>query len=176
MKSKLLNRFWIMLAVLGALTIMPDWANSAPDDVARIEGTIEKIKEASTTERQDGARYLTERQYAAMKLTDFIRSLDPSDREGISSGIVDDIAAFLRDEDGYIRYQAAAALGFIGVPTMRAVPALLEALKDVQFGSRSMAKNAQVSEADVIIGILIMLKICTPSPGDPRSACNYLLR
>jgi len=188
MERKLLGQFLkTLVIILTALIAVLDRTNGAPEDAAKIKSMIEKIKtEASPTKRQDGARHMTEKQYAAMKLKQFIRDLSPLDRGALDTNIVDDIASLLSDQDHVVRYEAAAALGFIGAPAKRVVPALLQALKDEQrrqlsdpglaFHGGAIRIGPAVSIEDVIVGTLEKLKVCNPSPdSSPRQACDYLL-
>src|SRR5262249_3758752 len=167
--------FRVMLVILAALTAMPDRARSAPEDVVIIKRMIDQIQKASPTRRPDGAESFTEKQFAANTLTNFIHHMDPSEREAVDPDTIDDIAALLSNQDHYVRYEAAAALGLIGAPAKRVVPALLHALKEAR--SREPRVSTGIGIEDVIVSELIRWNVCTPQPVILFSpACDYLLR
>jgi len=177
MQSKRPRRIWVALAVLAALTSWPDRTSSAPDNVVIIKEMIEQIKtSASPTKRQDGTEF-TEKQFAANTLTYFIMDMDPREREALDPGIIDDIAGLLGDQDIHVRYEAAAALGYIGEPARRAVPALLQALKEARSRTPKVSTGYGVEHA--IVFRLREWKVCIPPQPvfDPMlEACDYLLR
>src|SRR5262249_48789015 len=175
MQSKRSCRIWMALTVLAALTSWPDRTRSAPDNIAIIERMIEQIRNASPTKRLDGTEF-TEKQFAANTLTYFIMNMDPPEREALDLRIIDDIAALLQDQDSRVRYEAVVALGYIGEPARRTVPALLQALKEARSRAPRGASTG-VGTEDVIIFRLREWKICTPPLDvyDP-APCDYLLR
>jgi len=163
-----------MLVILAALTAMSDRARSAPEDVAIIKRMIDQIQNASPTKRLEGTGF-TEKQFAANTLTYFIMNMHPLEREALDPDTIDDIAALLSNQDHYVRYAAAAALGFIGAPAKRVVPALLQALKEAR--SRRPSVSTGIGIEDVIVSRLIEWNVCTPRPVIIFDhACDYLLR
>jgi HEAT repeat protein len=120
-------RWKVVLVLSAGLAIASAQAadTSAPaksgDAMAKIEAMIEKIR----TERS-----IDIRMDIAQQLSTLIGHLDHSDLLSLDSSVIDDIASLLTDRYDGVRMWAAAALGQIGAPAARAIPALERALKE----------------------------------------------
>jgi HEAT repeats len=120
-------RWRIVLVLLAASAVAYARATDTPapaksgDAMVKIEAMIEKIR----TERS-----IDIRMDIAQQLSTLIGHLDHSDLLSLDSSVIDDIASLLTDRYDGVRMWAAAALGQIGAPAARAIPALERALKE----------------------------------------------
>ena len=144
-------------------------ADNRDANMAAIKALLDSIR----VESSESARMKS-----ASDLEKIIRHMEIADRGAIEVDTIDAISALLSDADDYVVYMAAAALGHIGTPTAsRSAPALLKALREIQFGSKSAYRFVDVGSIDTIVGALQALKVCVPKPGENgRTACDYLLR
>ncbi len=170
MRRRLLNGLWLIMVMFAALAAMSSQVVGASDDGAKIQGIIEKIN----------SRELSIRRKAAEELEAFVWKIGVSNLEKLDSSVVDSIAVLLRDPDTYVRYQAAKVLALIGAPAKRAVPALLQALKEAHSNAGKTVDGSRVVRGlgieQVIVDALVDLGVCIPSPTvPPVSACDYLL-
>ena len=170
MRRRLLNGLWLKLIMFAALTVMPSQVIGASDDGAKIKGIIEKINSRDSSIRRK----------AAEELESLVWKIGVSNLEKLDPSVIDSIAALLRDPDSYLRYQAVKVLAVIGVPARRAVPALLQALKDAHSNAGKTVDGSRVAKGlgmeQVIVDALVDLGVCTPSPAvPPLSACDHLL-
>jgi hypothetical protein len=118
-----------------------------------------------------------ERSNLASQLRDLILRMDSSQLEMIDKNTVDKIALMLSDNSESVNYAAAIALGRIGKPAMHAIPALLGALREIEFGSRTYLQGVDYGSIDAIVDALTRLNVCVPaSRRVSRSSCDYLLR
>jgi hypothetical protein len=171
MRRRLPNGLWLTLITFAALTVMPGQVIAASDDGAQIKGIIEKVNSRDPAIRRK----------AAEELESFVWRMGVSNLEKLDPSVIDSIAALLGDPDTYMRYQAAKVLAVIGVPARRAVPALLQALKEAHSGVGKTVDGSRVAKGlgmeQVIVDALVDLEVCTPSPAvPPLSACDHLLR
>jgi hypothetical protein len=110
---------------------------------------VERIKLSSSN---------SERVSLASELKDLLWQMDRSELDVIDRNTIDQIALMLSDNNEATIYVAAFALGHIGKPASHTVPALLAALREIEFGSRSFYKNVDFGSIDTIVGALIKLK------------------
>jgi HEAT repeat protein len=109
-------------------------------------------------------------------LVTLVRDNERSVREEIATDTIDRLSRLLDDRSDAVRFEIALGLGFCGPAATRAVPQLLVALKEAQFGG-SVNRSASSTSADAIAATLEELKVCVPTPGpDLRGRCDYLLR
>jgi HEAT repeat protein len=108
---------------LGAFIYTLSATASGDELTVKIESIIDQIKtERSSTVRTD----------AAEKLSALLQHRDRSDIDALEARVIDDIAGLMSDRDDSIRCWGALALGQIGAPAERAVPALERALKEIE--------------------------------------------
>ena len=130
---------------------------------------------------------------ASTSLLEFVRSLDRADREALDPEVIDEIASLVDREDIRVRSDAESALADIGPPALRAVGALLRALRlaDERY-RRSLEADEHMrafvgSGWNIILGqpeqvtindALMRLGVCVPQ-GNAATAynvCDYLIR
>lgn len=111
------------ILLLAWFSAMSASASSRPerqsDTVANIERLITQIQ----TEQSPRIRW-----DLAQQLSDLVRRADPAD---INTDVIDHIAGLLSDRADFVRLWAAVALGNIGPPARRAIPALEKALSEL---------------------------------------------
>jgi hypothetical protein len=118
----------------------------------------------------------TQRGELAMRLSIFMRDMVEPNNEVIQVDTIDALSRLLEDQSDAVRFWVAGALQSSGPAAIRAVPRLLAALKEAEFGG-SVNRSASSTSADSISATLIKLKVCVPTPGpDLRGCCNYLVR
>lgn len=157
-------RFVILIALV-ALCFRNAAAQDSVD--AQVRSMIEKIQsEPSETQRAD----------LAMRLSLFmLEKVDPNP-EVIRVDTIDALSRLLEDRSDGVRFSAAGALLSCGSAASRAVPRLLAALKEAEFGG-SVNPSGSLTSADSISATLIKLKVCVPTPGpNLRGRCDYLVR
>jgi hypothetical protein len=129
-------------------------ADGATELTSKIELMIDHIKaERSSTVRTE----------VVQRLSAMLQHQDYSDVDILEARPIDDIAGLLSDRDDSVRYWAAMALGQIGPPAGRAVPALERALREVE-ASTSAIVAAKTSES----GIRFAVRTITGKPGSFR--------
>jgi HEAT repeat protein len=118
---------WILGICLYVLILPLAGAQESPPHATDFSsGKIESIvgKLHSEVDPLLRVQYAKELSHASFKASeDQLNSLNPR--------IIDEISSFLKDNNDLVRFHAAAALGDIGRPATRALPALEEALRDI---------------------------------------------
>jgi hypothetical protein len=156
------------LLILIALVALGFRGAAAQDSVdTQVRSMIEKIQsQSSETQRGDLAQRLS---------LFMIDTLEPNN-EVIQVDTIDALSRLLEDQSDEVRFWAAGALQHCGPAAVRAVPRLLAALQEAEFGG-SVNRSGSSTSADSISATLIKLKVCVPTPGpDLRGRCNYLVR
>jgi hypothetical protein len=156
------------LLILLALVALGFRGATAQDSVdTQVRSMIEKIQsQPSETQRADLAR----------RLSIFMRDVVGPNNEVIQVDTIDALSQLLEDQSDAVRFWAAGALHDCGPAAVRAVPRLLAALKEAEFGG-SVNAGGTLTSADSISGTLIKLKVCVPTPGpNLRGSCDYLVR
>jgi len=127
---------------------------------------------------QIGSEPDNNKRYAlADQLTKDVYGMNRSERDAFAPEVVDQIATFLNDDDELVRAFAANVLGQIGTPALRAVGALLKALREAERGSRKEYRNTDANAMDSIVAALVGLKVCVvPDEKYSRSSCDYLIK
>jgi hypothetical protein len=90
----------------------------------------------------------------AEQLSAFIQHRDQVDIDALDVKEIDDLAGLLSDKDDVVRFWAALALGHVGPPAIRVVPALERALKEVEPAPGSNIIGPDLSSASAIRGAL----------------------
>jgi hypothetical protein len=154
--------------ILLALVALGFRGAAAQDSVdTQVRSMIEKIQnQPSETQRGDLAK----------RLGILMRDTVESNYEVIQVDTIDALSRLLEDQSDEVRFWAASALRSCGPAAIRAVPRLLAALKEAEFGG-SVNRSGSLTSADSISATLEKLKVCEPTPGpDLRGRCNYLVR
>src|SRR5258705_6465299 len=114
-------RFFALLVLLpiALAAFSGSAAAQAPID-AEIASRVANIENAPDTDA---------RIESAAHLAEYIASRGPVEIANINPPIIDDMAQLLGDNEDWVRFYAAASLGFLGPSARPAIPALERALK-----------------------------------------------
>jgi HEAT repeat protein len=107
--------------ILQIIVLSAQTPESTADAMAKIKEMTERLR----TERSP-----MDRMEIGLRLSRLIRLQVQTSTAMLAPSLVDDLANLLRHEDDVVRYWAATALGQIGAPAARAIPALEQALKN----------------------------------------------
>jgi len=109
------------LAFAAATLAAPHGAQAAQLGIgAEVANRVASVEKATTADvRIESAAHLAE----------FIASRGPVEIANLDPPIIDGIARLLTDNDDWVRFYVAAALGFLGPSARRAIPALERALE-----------------------------------------------
>jgi len=133
------------LALAAATLAAPQGAPAAQLSIgAEVANRIASIEKASTTDA---------RIESAAHLAEYIASRGPVEISNLDPPIIDGMAQLLTDNDDWVRFYVAAALGFLGPSARRAIPALERALerteppKDILPGQTRMFSGITSAQA-----------------------------
>lgn len=163
----------VVFAVFASCGLTIGWCSKsvATEDgrATDIGSLIERVKSSAADDNERGS--------LAMQLSTLVVRMDRSQLDMIDKNTIDKLASLLKGDSDVVIYAAAIALGHIGEPAVYTVPSLLDALREIQFGSRSSYRDVDYGSIDAIVDALERLNVCKPtSRRVSRSSCDYLLR
>jgi hypothetical protein len=136
------SRLFCMLCIsIGMQTVSPTNAeNLVSGAAARIEANVRQIEvETDPILRREDAK----------RLPALLLHTEKSELANLSSRIIDRMASLLSDNDDVVRSDVAGALGLIGPPAKRALPALEVALKSITSSTLVTIGPSLSSEASI---------------------------